>query len=138
MAQHNPPGTILLVEDHTPLLRSMTFLLKIAGFEVIAASNGREALIALEAQIPDLMITDTHMPQLDGFQLLEKVRANTNWYQIPFILMSADYEYDDLMRGLALGASDYLPKPFDIYDVLDSVQRVAPEMVNKSQQRKAG
>ncbi|MBZ0292294.1 MAG: response regulator [Anaerolineae bacterium] len=138
MAQHNASGTILLVEDHAPLLRSMAFLLKVAGFEVITAGNGRDALLSLETQTPDLIITDTQMPHVDGYQLLEKVRGNGNWSRIPFILMSADYEYDDLMRGLTLGANDYLPKPFDIYDVLDSVQRVAPQLINKSHHRKAG
>lgn len=136
MSQHNAHGLILLVEDHAPLLRNMSFLLKVAGFEVITASDGQAALSELAHTTPDIIIADTHMPRMDGYELLQQVKSSLDGYNIPFILMSADYEYEDLMRGLELGASDYLPKPFDIYDVLDIIQRVAPNLVTG--QRKAG
>lgn len=136
MAQHITLGTILLVEDHAGLRRNLAFLLEIAGFEVNQAANGGEAMAVLDKALPDIILSDTDMPGIDGYHFLQSVRANPKTRHIPFILTSANYEYDDLVHGLELGASDYLPKPFDIYDVLDAIQRAVPELMPN--QRKAG
>lgn len=137
MKQHNTLGTILLVDDYIPLLRNMGFLLEVAGFNVIAVTDGWEALKALEQQVPDMIISDIIMPNLDGFGLLKAVRDDARWHKIPFIFATAQYEYDDLMLGLEMGASDYVPKPFDIYDILDAVHRSVPSLFN-GQQKLAG
>jgi|FLYN01.1.fsa_nt_gi DNA-binding response OmpR family regulator len=138
MAKHNTHcGTILLVEDSIPLLRNAAFLLEIAGYRVMTATNGQEGMDSLLRQRPDLIISDIEMPQMDGYQFLQKVRADRRWRSIPFILVSSKYELDDLMYGLDLGADDYLPKPYDIYDLLDAIRRTLPQMTDDPQ-RKAG
>ncbi len=138
MAHNDSLGLILLVEDHAPLLRSMAFLLEVAGFDVVTAANGEEALSALRKQTPDLVISDVSMPDVDGYELLRRLRASSQWGKLPFIFASARYEMEDLMYGLELGANDYVPKPFDIYDVLDAIQRTVPGLINNRGHRLAG
>jgi CheY-like chemotaxis protein len=126
---------ILLVEDSIPLLRNAAFLLEVAGYKTLTATNGREALEILRHQRPDLIVSDIEMPEMDGYQFLQKVRADRRWRTIPFIFISGKYELDDLMYGLDLGANDYIPKPFDIYDLLDAIQRTLPELTDDTQQK---
>ncbi|MBZ0276033.1 MAG: response regulator [Anaerolineae bacterium] len=114
---------ILVVEDSLPLLRKLAFLLEIAGFSVLTATDGDKALDVLRYQTPDLILADMDMPGMNGCDLLEKVHANRQWQHIPVILASDKYDLDDLLHALDLGAADYLPKPYDIYDVLDSIKR---------------
>ena len=137
MDGHDSLGTILLVDDHLPLLRNMAFLLEVAGFDVISAVDGAEALDVLEEQVPDLVISDVRMPRVDGYGLLKTIRNDVRWHNLPFIFASAQYQLKDLVYGLDLGANDYIPKPFDIYDVLDAIQRTVPNLVN-GQHRLAG
>lgn len=114
---------ILLVEDNARLLRSTAFLLTIVGFDVVTASDGQAALEALQTCTPNLIISDTHMPETDGYELLRQVRSNPLSSSTPFIFTSDKYELDDLMYALDLGADDYLPKPFDIHDVMEVIER---------------
>jgi DNA-binding response OmpR family regulator len=122
-------GTVLIVDDFSPLRRSLAFLLKVAGFDVVTADNGAFALAQLRAALPDVVITDVQMPAMDGYALLAEIRSCTAWSHLPVIFMSGRYALDDVTTALDLGASDYIPKPFDIYDVLDSIQRVAPHLI---------
>lgn len=138
MAHNDSLGIILLVEDHAPLRHSMAFLLEVAGFDVVTAADGDEALRVLRRQTPDVVISDVNMPNVDGYELLRRVRTNAQWRKLPFIFASARYEMDDLMYGLELGANDYVPKPFDIYDVLDAIQRTVPGLINDRRHRLAG
>ncbi len=119
---------ILLVEDNTRLLRSAAFLLTVAGFEVITAADGKAALKSLNIQTPQLIIADTDMPELNGYELLRQTRACPQWASIPVIFTSDKYNLDDLMFALDLGAADYVPKPFDIYDLLDAIKRTLPTL----------
>lgn len=136
MQQYNNFGTILLVDDHLSLLRSTAFLLDVTGFSVITATNGAEALKLMETCRPDFIISDVDMPVMDGFDFLQAVRQDYRWRRIPFMFASEQYELEDLLYGLDLGANDYIPKPFDIYDILDGIQRTAPQLI-KSHHRMA-
>ncbi len=138
MAHNNSLGLILLVEDHAPLLRSMAFLLEVAGFDVVTAGDGEEAMSLLRQQTPDVVISDVNMPNVDGYELLRRIRTTSQWRKLPFIFASARYEMEDLMYGLELGANDYVPKPFDIYDVLDAIERTVPGLINDRRHRLAG
>ena len=131
--QHS--GVILLVEDSIPLLRNAAFLLEVAGYKVHTAANGVEGMDILRRQRPDIIISDIEMPQMDGYQFLQKVRADRRFRSIPFIFISGKYELDDLMYGLDLGADDYLPKPFDIYDLLDVIRRTLQQAADDPQRK---
>ena len=129
MFQFNELGTVLLVDDHLPLLRNMAFLLEVTGFHTLTATNGAEALRLMDSCAPDLIICDVKMPVMDGYEFLKSVRQDSRWQQTPFIFASACYDLDDVLFGLDMGANDYVPKPFDIYDLLDSIQRTAPQII---------
>jgi CheY-like chemotaxis protein len=85
----------------------------VADFEVHCAANGVEALDVLREHHPDLIISDVDMPEMDGYELLGRVRSDRQCRNIPLIFTSHRYTLDDVMRALDLGADGYLPKPFD-------------------------
>jgi chemosensory pili system protein ChpA (sensor histidine kinase/response regulator) len=114
---------ILLVEDDTPLLRDIAFLLEVAGYAVVTASDGIKALEMLRLHTPDLILSDVDMPHMDGYELLRNVRTSRRWGNIPLIFASGRYEYEDFMHALDLGATEYLPKPFNVQDLLDTIDR---------------
>jgi DNA-binding response OmpR family regulator len=114
---------ILLVEDNPRLLRGMAFLLTIVGFEVEAVSSAEAALTSLQSYVPHLIISDTDMPGMNGYDLLQQVRGCEAWQHTPFIFVSEKYDFENFMFALDLGADEYVPKPFDINDVLDAIER---------------
>lgn len=114
--------SIIIVDDNLPLLRNLAFLLKIAGFRVTTASSCDKALELLRRHSPDLIIADADMPGISGFDLLRCVRADQRLHALPVILTSNCYALDDFMLALDLGANQYVPKPFDVYDLLDTIK----------------
>ena len=106
---------ILLVEDNESILFNQTLLLEINGYAVLKAEDGKKALdvLANSPDRPDVIISDIIMPEMDGYEFLQKVSANTNWNMIPFIFLSAKASPADVRLGKYLGADDYLTKPID-------------------------
>lgn len=129
---------ILLVDDSLPLLRNLAFLLEIAGFSVLTASTSEKALDILRYQTPDLVVSDVDMPGMDGYELLKTIHVSRQWQHVPVILTSDKYGLDDLLHALDLGAADYLPKPYDIYDVIDVVRRTLEDQRVLGNRRLAG
>lgn len=114
---HSPdrPPLLMFVDDNEVLLSSMGYFLELEGFEVMLAEDGVDALNQLKAaqHLPDLIISDIAMPNMDGFELFEAIRANDEWISIQFLFLTARDQEEDLSRGYALGADDYLLKPFN-------------------------
>ena len=110
-------NSLLLVDGDPKSLRVLDVSLKKAGFEVSTASSGQEALSALEAGIPDLIISDTDLAEMDGFELCRQIKARTEWSKIPFIFVSGRKSIEDKIRGLELGVDDYLTKPIYIKEI---------------------
>lgn len=100
---------ILLVDDDLDLLAVTGFALQQAGFMVIKASNGMEALESFESEQPDLAVFDINMPKMNGFELARKLRERS---AIPLMMLTVRHEDEDVVRALELGADDYLTKPF--------------------------
>lgn len=117
-------ANILLVEDDRSLLKGMSDFLELSGYQVSVAENGLEALNVLTSnrKPPDLIVSDIMMPFMDGYQLLTAVRQQTEWVSIPFIFLSAKSTRQDIRAGKKLGADDYIPKPFDVEDLLVAIQ----------------
>jgi len=114
---------ILLVEDDFSIRESLAEILKLAGYSVSLATNGKEGLEAIIDETPDLVICDVSMPVLNGFELL--ATANTrlnNALTPPFIFLTARVELNDIRQGMNLGADDYLLKPFDHKELLKSIR----------------
>lgn len=100
---------ILLVDDDLDLLAITGFALQQAGFLVVKASNGIEALDAFESEQPDLAVCDINMPRMNGFELARVLRQRSD---IPLMMLTVRQEDEDIVRALELGADDYLTKPF--------------------------
>jgi DNA-binding response OmpR family regulator len=104
---------VLTVEDSRNIRRLIAYNLKRAGFDVHEAANGKEAVRVLQRVVPDLIILDIRMPEMDGFELLELMRRFPKAASIPVIMMTALSQPADVDRALALGVVDYLVKPLD-------------------------
>ncbi|MCA0458441.1 MAG: response regulator [Chloroflexi bacterium] len=128
-SKYNNGANVLIINDQPKLARSMAFLMEIAGLHATTAATPDEAAQALAAQKPDLILCDVDMTVTDGYTLLRRVRADRRYAHIPFIVMSESYELHDLMYALDLGAAEYLPKPFDTYDLIDAVRQALAEPV---------
>lgn len=115
---------ILLIEDDQALLDGMHDVLALSGYRVTTATNGLAALDVLggDESLPDLIVSDIMMPDMDGYQLLETLRANQEWKRIPFIFLTAKTTRPDVRLGKELGADDYLTKPFDVEDLLVAIR----------------
>jgi two-component system, sensor histidine kinase and response regulator len=115
-------ATILIVDDDQVILETVEDILRLAGYHTLIASNGVEGLERLYASAPDLILSDISMPNMDGYQFYEAVRANPTWTLIPFIFLSARGQRTDIRRGNRLGADAYLVKPFEPEDLLGAVE----------------
>ncbi len=134
--------SLLLVDGDTKSLRVLEVSLKKAGFNVTTAVNGADALAKVETSAPDLIISDTKMAEMDGFELVERLKHNVDWAPIPFIFLTSQSDVEDKIRGLELGVEDYLTKPIYIKEIVTRVkillqkkQRVALEDGNKRESR---
>lgn len=108
---------LLLVDGDLKSLRVLEVSLKKAGFEVATATQGSEALGALQAALPDLIISDTDLDGMDGFDLCRQIKAKPEWAKIPFLFVSGRKSIEDKIRGLELGVEDYLTKPIYIREI---------------------
>jgi two-component system, sensor histidine kinase and response regulator len=113
---------ILVVEDHEAILVVTQDILEGEGYSVLTAHNGAEALPLMEETRPDLIVADIMMPKMDGYALYAAVRACREWVPIPFIFLTAKTEKQDVLKGKALGAEDYVTKPFSAEDLLMAVR----------------
>jgi DNA-binding response OmpR family regulator len=118
------PKKILVVDDKENIVLSLEFLMKKAGYDVCTASDGVEALAAIAADPPDLILLDVNMPTKNGFEVCEAVRARNEWSHIRIIMLTAHGRDIEREKGLALGADDYLTKPFAIQEVVSKVQEL--------------
>lgn len=112
---------ILVVEDNAAMLEGIRDILEMAGYQVVTALDGQDALELMEQQPPDLIVSDIMMPRMDGYQFFSAVRANPKWLSIPFIFLTAKDQQVDVRLGKQLGADDYLTKPFEPEDLLVTV-----------------
>src|SRR5215471_14825731 len=114
--------SLLLVDGDTKSLRVLEVSLKKAGFNVTTSANGQDAIGKVETAAPDLIISDTKMPEMDGFELVERLKQNNDWATIPFIFLTGQSDVEDKIRGLELGVEDYLTKPIYIKEIVTRVK----------------
>ncbi len=112
---------VLVVEDSKAIRSMMRVSLEEAGFAVAEAANGFEALKSLPTRPFDLIITDINMPDINGLELISFVRSNPSYNTIPLIIVSTEKSDEDKKRGLALGASGYVVKPFSRQEFMTAV-----------------
>jgi DNA-binding response OmpR family regulator len=113
---------ILVVDDDELILNMMRDGLTKNGFEVIIAANGFEGILAVEEEKPDLVITDIMMPKLSGIEFLKALKNNVATRNLQVILISAVDEVDMIQEGLAMGAVDYITKPFKMNEIVGKLR----------------
>ena len=126
------PLTVLVIEDHPDQRDLLAIVLQREGYRVVTAANGIEALEKLEAQHVQIALSDIMMPKMDGFELINRIRSNPALRNIYLILITARIQEGDRVRGLDLGADDYITKPFSFSELLARV-RVGSRVVQYQQ-----
>mgnify|MGYP000032268246 CR=1 FL=1 len=110
---------ILVVDDEPRMVRFVRMNLELEGYRVSTASNGMEAIDKVREELPDLVILDIMMPEMDGFETLERIRQISS---VPVIMLTVKAEEEDKVRGLELGADDYVTKPFSPRELVSRVK----------------
>jgi two-component system KDP operon response regulator KdpE len=120
-ASREIPSLILIVDDEPRMIKFIRMNLELEGYRVLDAPNGLKALETVRDQIPDLVILDVMMPELDGFETLRLLREITT---VPVIMLTVKAEEEDKVKGLSLGADDYVTKPFSPRELTSRVEAV--------------
>ncbi len=123
------PLRILIVEDHDDLADALRTNLRSEGYQASVASDGRQALAMVHADVPDLIVLDLGIPGIDGFALLSRLRAEGHW--CPVLILSARDSDSDKVQGFRLGADDYVTKPFRTVELMARVDAMARRVVRE-------
>ncbi len=120
--KYNPVQTILLIEDNPDILENLTEFLEIEGYKILAANNGKKGLELAAEYIPDLIICDVLMREMDGYEVLRLLLNTFQTHEIPFIFSTSMSEKVDKTEAMKLGAADYIVKPFELKALLKMVK----------------
>src|SRR6516165_9780356 len=112
---------LLLVDADPRSVRVLEVSLKKAGDSVTTATDGLDALAKIESLTPDLVLSDTRLPKLDGYTLVRKLKERAEWSQIPIVFLTSQKSIEDKIRGLELGVEDYLTKPIFVRELIARV-----------------
>ncbi len=115
--------TILVVEDEESLLKLESILLTSKGFDVIGAANGKIALDILAKEKVDLVLLDIMLPEIDGFEVCQRIKSNPATKDLPVIMLTAKKSQEDLSRADEVGADWYVTKPFKSAKVIETIER---------------
>ncbi len=118
--------TVMIVEDEPSIVTPLTFLMQQQGIEVEVITDGAEVIPAIEMSPPDVVLLDVMLPSRNGFELCEAIRQRTEWDAIKVVMLTVKNREVDMEKGLALGADDYITKPFAIEEVVSTVQKHLP------------
>jgi DNA-binding NarL/FixJ family response regulator len=113
---------ILVIEDEPEMRRNITALLRYYDYEPVAAQNGRQGVEMARQEMPDLILCDVMMPELDGYSVLQELQTDALLARTPFIFLTAKGEKEDLRSGMNLGADDYLTKPVANADLIRAIE----------------
>jgi DNA-binding response OmpR family regulator len=113
--------TVLIADDEPNIVISLEFLLEQAGYRVLVAHDGQEALEVIQRQPPDLVLLDVMLPRLSGFDVCQKIRENPQWQHMRIVMLTAKGREVEISKGLALGANAYITKPFSTQELLAQI-----------------
>ena len=113
---------ILIVEDEPGMIELLTVALEDKGYSISIANNGQQGLKKVDEESPDLIISDVMMPDMNGYDFCQQLRENPKTAAIPFIFLTAKKDVSDRVRGLNLGADDYISKPFHVVEVVARIK----------------
>ncbi|MCD8514209.1 MAG: response regulator [Nitrincola sp.] len=119
---------VLVVDDEPNILLSLEFLMQQAGFDVTTAEDGETALIRLNDTEPNLVLLDISLPGISGFDVLEQIRKDERFTRLPVIMLTAHGREVEREKGMALGADDYITKPFSTQALVQKVRNLLQEV----------
>lgn len=124
-------NSILVIDDNKDILENTAEILELAGYKTFMAENGRKGVELAMQEKPSLILCDIMMPELDGYDVLHLIRKNPQTENIPLIFLTAIGGRNDLRKGMAMGADDYIPKPYEEIELLSAVdiglKKAAPQ-----------
>lgn len=115
---------ILVAEDERDIRELIAFTLRFAGFDVVLATNGAEAVEMAEASPPDLIILDVRMPKMSGYEACRRLKENPRTSSVPVVFLSAKGQDSEIQQGLASGADEYILKPFAPDELIQQVRDI--------------
>jgi CheY-like chemotaxis protein len=115
--------TILIIDDELHIRRLIAQMLELAGYRVLEAASGLEALSLLEEERPDVITCDIFMPGMSGYEVLEALKSQSSTAEIPVIMLTALGQEKDTARAMELGAADYVTKPFGTTKLAETIER---------------
>ncbi|MEL7271330.1 MAG: response regulator [Bacteroidota bacterium] len=115
---------ILIVDDEPNIVMALEYAFKKSNFEVFIARDGEEALQIAESVLPDLVLLDIMMPNVDGYQTLKKIKENEQMQHTKVVFLSAKNKHSDIQKGLDMGADKYLTKPFTVKKIIEEVKEI--------------
>ena len=119
----NMSQEILIVDDEYNIVLSLQFLVRQQGYSVRTAEDGEQALAALHEHLPDLLLLDVMMPRKDGYEVCQVIRQTPTWSHLPVIMLTAKGREVEREKGLAMGADDYITKPFSTAEIVEVIRR---------------
>jgi len=119
--------TIMVVDDNPDIITIVKTILEGKGYNVLSASSGPELLNLLKSQKPDLIILDIMMPEMDGLEVLTRLKGMADTTSIPIILLTAKVQYEDVLRGYKLAADYYITKPFTSTQLINGINLLLGE-----------
>lgn len=125
---------VLVVDDEPNIVLSLEFLMQQAGFEVSTALDGESALKLVSENPPDLVLLDISLPGISGFEVLEQLRCQAAFERLPIVMLTAHGREVEREKGLALGADDYITKPFSTRQLVEKVQMLLNESASGTQE----
>jgi len=114
--------SILLIEDNVAIRENTVELLELSGYHVLVAENGREGVVLAKENMPNLILCDIMMPELNGYEVFNELSKDPSTAKIPFIFVTASAEKSEMKKGLEMGAWGYISKPFEAPQVLSAIK----------------
>ena len=128
---------ILIIEDNDSIREGVIEILEMAGYDVIEAENGKTGVEMAQKHLPEVILCDIMMPELDGYGVLYMLSKSVQTSSIPFIFLTAKADHNDLRKGMEMGADDYLTKPFDDMELLTAIEvRLKKKAAHRLQNQK--
>lgn len=116
--------SVLVADDEPNIVLSLQFLMNQAGFDVRVARDGEEAIAMIEERVPDLVLLDVMMPKKDGYEVCQTIRNNPAWKDMRIIMLTAKGREVEREKGMAMGADEYITKPFSTRYVVERVKQL--------------
>jgi DNA-binding response OmpR family regulator len=121
------PLKVLIVDDEPNIVVSLEFLMSQQGYEIEVARDGEQALHLLDSFNPDLVLLDVMLPQKSGFEICQQIKEKPEWKHMKVVLLTAKGREADITKGLALGADEYVTKPFATKELVQKVTQILNE-----------